>query len=224
MDMNVNVKTCIFRNKVEPVLVKQLSSEPCVWMNKRKLIMAHKMYGIPYYDKTGQYGISNRDNYILHIGSSSSHPDQYHEDTNPYAKHLQYLFYMWYLSTPLARCYFMSTIYRMRYLEKYAFQLMKDLWEVSNIRDYWYNNIHKRFLKEKNEVSNSPTTQSTQSTQEIIHILLLHFSRYILQEWLQFDENEKQEKEYIDTILNIDSYPYHTFINDAYDAYEAYEE
>jgi hypothetical protein len=101
---------------------------------------------------------------------------------------------------------------------------MKDLWEVSNIRDYWYNNIHKRFLKEKNEVSNSPTTQSTQSTKEIIHILLLHFSRYILQEWLQFDENKKQEKEYIDTILNIDSYPYHTFIHDAYEAYEAYEE
>ena len=33
--------------------------------NEAKLILTHKMYGFPFYDISGIYGISARDNYVL---------------------------------------------------------------------------------------------------------------------------------------------------------------
>lgn len=50
----------------QPKLVIKYSNIPCAFNNKSKLILAHKMYGFPFYDISGNYGISNRDNYIIY--------------------------------------------------------------------------------------------------------------------------------------------------------------
>ena len=41
------------------------SNRPCIGHNRAKVILAHKMYGYPLLDLNGEYGISNRDNYII---------------------------------------------------------------------------------------------------------------------------------------------------------------
>ena len=43
----------------------EYSNISCVFNGIPKLILAHKMYGFPYLDMSGNYGISNRDNYVI---------------------------------------------------------------------------------------------------------------------------------------------------------------
>jgi hypothetical protein len=68
------------------------------------------MYGLPYLDETGEFGISNRDNYVI-----------YKEKIEDLIKLQKFL------STKLALRVFDATRYRMKYLEKYAFQLIPDI-------------------------------------------------------------------------------------------------
>jgi len=75
--------------------------------------LAHKMYGFPYLDKEGKYGISNRDNYII-IDKPLSELNKLKD----------------FLSTKTALYLFEATRYRMKYLEKYAFQLIPDITQI----------------------------------------------------------------------------------------------
>lgn len=116
----VGVKSCCFQKSYSifkiPILTTERSTFPYPYTNQPKLILAHKMYGIPYYDSNGTFGISNRDNYILLQNS----PERTY--TNDEMKWLE-----WYLGSPLVLFLFDTTRYRMRYLEKYAFQYVPDL-------------------------------------------------------------------------------------------------
>jgi hypothetical protein len=67
------------------------------------------MYGFPYLDSSGIYGISSRDNYILSITDYSLNELQQIQA---------------FLSTKIALFIFSTTNYRMRYLERYAFQFI----------------------------------------------------------------------------------------------------
>jgi len=108
-----NISTCIL-NKLDPTLVINYSNKKCVLSGQSKLVLAHKMYGFPYYDKEGIYGISNRDNYaILH-------------KTERQIRRLKA-----FLSTKLALVVYESTRYRMKYLEKYAFEFLPDITKIS---------------------------------------------------------------------------------------------
>lgn len=91
-------------------LVINYSNIPLYGANKPKLILAHKMYGLPYLDISGEFGISNRDNYVI-----------YKEKIEDLIKIQKFL------STKTALSVFDSTRYRMKYLEKYAFQLLPDI-------------------------------------------------------------------------------------------------
>ena len=104
-----NVKTCIL-NGLEPELYINYSNIAQAYQGKKKLILAHKMYGFPYYDSEGIYGISNRDNYVILRES---------ED--------ECLKIQKFLSTKLVLYIYESTRYRMKYLEKYAFQFIPDI-------------------------------------------------------------------------------------------------
>ena len=75
-----------------------------------KLILPHKMYGFTYMDSEGKFGISNRDNYVI---------------TNRPIEELEII--KEFLSTKTALYIFESTRYRMKYLEKYAFQFIPDI-------------------------------------------------------------------------------------------------
>jgi len=115
-----NITTCLLNKGggvgVSPILVINYSNNELIGANKSKLILAHKMYGLPYLDLSGEYGISNRDNYII-----------YKENPEDLIKLQKFL------STKLAFSVFDSTRYRMRYLEKYAFQLLPD---ITNLPDF----------------------------------------------------------------------------------------
>ena len=110
----INIKTCIL-DKLNPKLIFNYSDKPLAFHNKKKLILAHKMYGFPFLDLKGKYGISNRDNYVI-ISNND----------NELIKLQQYL------STKTALYLFECTRYRMKYLEKYIFELIPDINKLDN--------------------------------------------------------------------------------------------
>lgn len=75
--------------------------------------MAHGMYGFPYLDAEGKYGISNRDKYVI--------LDRTMED---------FIKLKAFLSTKFALYLFECTKYRMKYLEKYIFELIPDITKI----------------------------------------------------------------------------------------------
>jgi tRNA1(Val) A37 N6-methylase TrmN6 len=109
-----NIKTCIIRDKIKPELVIEYSNKPCIYHGKKKLVLAHGMYGFPFIDEKGDYGISNRDKYVFLCESL--------EELTILHK---------FLSSPLAFYLFDATRYRMKYLEKYVFALLPNVLKMS---------------------------------------------------------------------------------------------
>lgn len=115
-----NITTCrlnIIKNNREkikkPELIINYSNKPLIFSQQIKLVLAHKMYGLPYLDISGSYGISNRDNYIIVKDKI--------EDLIKLER---------FLSTKTAIYVFKATRYRMKYLEKYAFELLPDITKI----------------------------------------------------------------------------------------------
>jgi len=104
-----NIRTCKLKNNV-PELEVDYSNKRLKYGSVPKLVLAHKMYGFPYLDISGNYGISNRDNYVIIKDNIS--------DLIRIQK---------FLSTNTALYLFETTRYRMKYLEKYAFDLIPDI-------------------------------------------------------------------------------------------------
>ena len=102
-----NIRTRLLKDKE---LVIEYSDKPLIGYGKPKLILANKMYGLPYLDKNGDYGISNRDNYIIYKDKI--------EDLERLEE---------FLSSDIVQKVFEATRYRMKYLEKYAFELLPDI-------------------------------------------------------------------------------------------------
>jgi tRNA1(Val) A37 N6-methylase TrmN6 len=105
---NPNIQTTKLHKKT-PLLIINYSNNLQHYANQPKLILAHKMYGFPYLDSSGIYGICARDNYILTSTDYSLNE----------LKQIQA-----FLSTKIALFIFSTTNYRMRYLERYAFQFI----------------------------------------------------------------------------------------------------
>ena len=114
-----NVATCKLTKDNSPELIINYSTKPLKFDGVPKLILAHKMYGFPYLDASGEYGISNRDNYVI-----------IKEDINDLIKVQRFL------STKTALYLFEATRYRMKYLEKYAFQLIPDISQLTNFPEH----------------------------------------------------------------------------------------
>ena len=112
----LNINTTNLSNKT-PLLVKNYSNILQHYANIPKLILAHKMYGFPYLDSSGTYGISSRDNYILTLNDYSLEE----------LKQIQA-----FLSTKFSLFIFSTTNYRMRYLEKYAFLFLPNITKIKN--------------------------------------------------------------------------------------------
>jgi len=117
-----NIKTCLQNKNIEKAnkankLIINYSDSPCVFYNIEKVILAHGMYGLPYYDKEGKYGISNRDKYI--IASSDYKSDEL-------------LMIYEFLSTSFVKELYKATRYRMMYLEKYIFRLLPNISKIPN--------------------------------------------------------------------------------------------
>ena len=96
-------------------MIINYSNNELIGANRPKLILAHKMYGLPYLDISGEFGISNRDNYII-----------YKDNISDLIKLQKFL------STKAVLKVFDSTRYRMKYLERYAFQLLPDITKLAD--------------------------------------------------------------------------------------------
>lgn len=110
-----NITTCLLEG-LQPILLLNYSTEPQSFQGIKKLVLAHKMYGFPYFDQSGIYGISNRDNYVVL------------DKTDPEFKQLQA-----FLSTNFALYLFEAARYRMKYLERYAFEFIPD---ITRLKDF----------------------------------------------------------------------------------------
>ena len=140
-----NIKTCIL-NSLSPNIVVNYSNKLCAFAGIPKLILAHKMYGFPFHDKKGEYGISNRDNYVIY---------------NKTEKELERL--MEFLSTKFALYLFEGTRYRMKYLEKYVFDLIPDITQLEDfpelINDETIADYFKLTKKERLIIANFHTKE-----------------------------------------------------------------
>ena len=109
-----NIKTC-FQKDFKPEFIKMYSDQPCPFYRETKIIMAHGMYGLPFVDEAGKYGIANRDKYVI----TGYNIDDLHR-------------IKLFLSTNFARILFKATRYRMMFLEKYIFRLIPDITKIPN--------------------------------------------------------------------------------------------
>jgi hypothetical protein len=109
-----NIKTCVV-DGIQPKLLINYSNSQQAFYGKKKLVLAHKMYGFPYMDASGTFGISNRDNYVI-----MNRTDE------------EFSILKDFLSTKTALYIFEATRYRMKYLEKYAFELMPDVTKLDD--------------------------------------------------------------------------------------------
>ena len=139
-----NVKTCILNN-LDPELVFEYSNEKLNYSDDKKIILAHKMYGFPYLDNKENLGISKRDNYLI-LSENENELSNYKD----------------FFATKIALYLFECTRYRMKYLEKYIFELLPDVNKLNNfptiindetIAEYYdltkmetdaINNLHKK--------------------------------------------------------------------------------
>ena len=119
----------------ETALVINYSDRPCAFYGRPKMILAHKMYGMPYLDLCGEYGISNRDNYVLCMDDvfDISTCNVYHDDgidvLEEYMYDGMYALKKW-MKSPLVFAIMDTTRYRMRYLEKWAFHFIPNILKV----------------------------------------------------------------------------------------------
>lgn len=108
-----NIHTTLLNDNKEPILDVKYSKEALMFRGEPKIVMAHKMYGFPYLDKEGIYGVCSRDNYII----NNKPIQELHIITD-------------FLSTSLILFLFETTRYRMRYLEKYVFDYIPDFSKI----------------------------------------------------------------------------------------------
>lgn len=110
-----NIKSCVIQDGC-PKFDFLYSIKPCAFYNTPKIIMAHGMYGFPYVDYIGEYGIANRDKYVI--------VNRTHKDMDRLSK---------FLSTKSSLMFFETTKYRMKYLEKYIFSYIPD---ITKLKDF----------------------------------------------------------------------------------------
>lgn len=113
-----NIKTCFYKNNTKSFEIKY-SNKSCKYHGVKKIILANKMYGLPYYDKIGEYGIITRDNYII--------TDKTEE---------QFLKIQKYLSTKLIKYIFESTRYRMKNLDITAFYFIPNIIDILTLEQF----------------------------------------------------------------------------------------
>tara|TARA_Y100000741_G_scaffold180458_1_gene137200 strand:+ start:4917 stop:6296 length:1380 start_codon:yes stop_codon:yes gene_type:complete len=112
-----NIKTCNLNGLITNIVLNYSNIKSQYCSNKPKLILPHKMYGFPYFDKEGIYGVSTRDNYII-----SGFDYTFKE-----LEEIQY-----FLSTKFILFVFSCCCYRMRFLERAAFSFIPVITKIPN--------------------------------------------------------------------------------------------
>ena len=144
-----NIKTCHLKDNSAQIVINYSNIESQYMLKIPKLILAHKMYGIPYVDKEGIYGVSTRDNYII--------------SSNDYSLE-ELIEIQYFLSSKFALFIFSCCNYRMRYLEGASFNFIPVITKISNFpklkninrenRDKVINNFFNLSVKEIEFIEN----------------------------------------------------------------------
>ena len=117
------------RRKV-PWLVFEQTPEPTKYAcTGPKLVLAHKMYGFPYLDVSGEVGLNSADGYVLfphHETALSEDQAADQVSTLQFLREAQRI-----LCSPLAILVFESFRYRMRFLEREAFEYLPHMYDES---------------------------------------------------------------------------------------------
>lgn len=143
---HINIRTAILINKQDVRLVIEYSSMMLAFAGCKKLVLPHKMYGFPYLDLEGKYGISNRDSYVIL------------SDNSDYLIRLADFF-----KTKTALYLFECTRYRMKYLEKYIFQIIPDIASLYDFpKKITDETIANYFGLSDEEITSIDTLHSTQ--------------------------------------------------------------
>ena len=141
----INISSCKIKGG-RPILKINYSNIPCHYHKVPKLVFAHKMYGFPFLDAQGIFGISNRDNYVIK------------DYTIDELIKIRDFFY-----TKLGLFLIEISRYRMRYFERHIFEIVSDIicqitditdevvYKIFNLDDVernYVNNFHKKnYLK-----------------------------------------------------------------------------
>jgi len=140
---NDNTNNCIYPNiytckltKIKPYLDIKYSNIKLPYYGEKKIVLAHKMYGFPYYDKDGIYGICGRDNFVI-LNKSD----------------YEFVRLKQFLSSKLFLSLTETTRYRMTYLEKVLFDFIPDITKIKDFPDIITNeSINKYFGLDKLEI------------------------------------------------------------------------
>ena len=127
-----NIQSCIV--KETPIWTIEYSDKPCKWHGIRKIVLEHKMYGYAQIDASGEYGISRRDNYVMQFSKETPLIE---------LERWKALF-----NTRYCRAIFDCAKYRMRYLEKYAFEFIPDFSLLPEWTDKTPEQINDQWLIE----------------------------------------------------------------------------
>jgi len=120
-----NIRSCLiadgyYKNNADSYdgkLLIEYSNIPLAYNGEPKIVLAHRRLGLPFIDIEGQYGISNRDVYVI-LGNKSR---------------LEMIRKL--LATKLALYIFRATRYRMKFLEKEAFWFIPDPSNIPGFKD-----------------------------------------------------------------------------------------
>lgn len=113
-----NIHTCVIKHGKPEFKYKWSSNPGCFhYKGLPKLILAHSVYGFPYLDRAGTFGVCNRDKFIF-MGELG------------FLQALEQL-----LSLKSIMVLYSSTQYRMRFLDKSIFILLPDISKLPNF-DY----------------------------------------------------------------------------------------
>jgi len=132
-----NISTCKLNGLDPELVINYTNVAESFSFNKPKLVMAHKMYGFPYIDQEG-FGISNRDNYVI-IDRPILELEKLRD----------------FFSTKTALYLFETTRYRMKYLEKYIFELIPDITKLPDFPEIINDDtIAEYFEFDKKDIDN----------------------------------------------------------------------
>lgn len=143
-----NVRTCVLvapspshvhkgmgrgmRRRKRPALVYEQTAAPTKHARPGlpKLVLAHKMYGLPFLDASGDVGVTNADSYVVLPDDDEKKDKDVNEKENEKEKDAmvaELLATQRLLCGPLALLVFESVRYRMRFLEREAFDFLPDV-------------------------------------------------------------------------------------------------
>ena len=121
------------------------------------------MYGFPFIDFTGEFGISSRDNFVI--------MDYSINDLKIIQK---------FLSTKTALFIYEATRYRMKYLEKYAFQLIPDITKLNKDISNDISNNNFKIFPDIHEITDKTIAKYFNFTDDEYNAIInLHKKHYI---------------------------------------------